>query len=73
MTRNQIIAAVLTFVGMMLLLGFYFVQDRVSPQWQTVLSQIGFVDLWIESLSGKLFLRSVIRRYQSRCFGCFWP
>jgi ABC-type transport system involved in multi-copper enzyme maturation permease subunit len=71
LTRNQIIAAVLTFVGMMLLLGFYFIQSRVSPQWQTVLSQIGFVDLWIESLSGKLFLRSVIAQLSIAVFWLF--
>jgi ABC-type transport system involved in multi-copper enzyme maturation permease subunit len=71
LTRNQIIAAVLTFVGMMLLLGLYFIQDRVSPQWQAVLSQIGFVDLWIESLSGKLFLRSIIAQISVAVFWLF--
>jgi gliding motility-associated transport system permease protein len=71
LTRNQIVSAVLTFVGMMLLLGFYFIQSRVSPQWQTVLSQIGFVDLWIESLSGKLFIRSIIVQLSIAVFWLF--
>lgn len=71
LTRNQIVAAVLTFVGMMVLLGFYFIQDRVSPQWQAVLSQIGFVDLWIESLTGKLFVRSIIVQLSMTVFWLF--
>jgi hypothetical protein len=43
----------------------------VSPQWQAVLSQIGFVDLWIESLSGKLFLRSIIAQISVAVFWLF--
>ena len=71
LTRNQIIAAVLTFVGMMILLGFYFIQDRVGPNWQTILTQVGFVDLWIQSLSGKLYLRSVIVQLSIAVFWLF--
>lgn len=71
LTRNQIIAAVLTFVGMMILLGFYFIQDRVGANWQTVFMQVGFVDLWIQSLTGKLYLRSVIVQLSIAIFWLF--
>jgi ABC-type transport system involved in multi-copper enzyme maturation permease subunit len=71
LTRNQIVAAVLTFVGMIVLLSMYFVQERVSPHWQPILAQISFVDLWFESLSGKLFVRSIIAQLSIAVFWLF--
>lgn len=71
LTRNQIIAAVLSFAGMVLLLGLYFIQNQVSPHWQAVFSQIGFVDLWIESLTGKFFLKSAVVQISIAVFWLF--
>jgi ABC-type transport system involved in multi-copper enzyme maturation permease subunit len=73
LTRNQIIAAVLTFLGMMVLLAFFFLKDleRIGPNWQNVFTQLGFVDLWIESLNGKLYLRSVILQLSLAVFWLF--
>jgi ABC-2 type transport system permease protein len=61
LTRNQIIAAVLTFMGMIIMLLFYILRPGVSaPEWQTVLKHLSFVDLWFETLAGKLWLRDLL-------------
>jgi ABC-2 type transport system permease protein len=58
-TRNQVIAAVLTFAGMFGLFFVYFVNMQLqsftpgSP-WIPVLTHVSFVDLWLNSLDGKL-------------------
>jgi ABC-2 type transport system permease protein len=58
-TRNQIISAVLTFAGM---LGLFFVYFAIfyikafapGSAWVPVLNHMSFVDLWFNSLDGKL-------------------
>ncbi len=56
MTSNQIIAAVLTFVGMMMHLVFYFLkfqQDiREGSAIHEILTYFNFFDLWLNSLGG---------------------
>jgi len=73
LTRSQIGAAVLTFMAMIGLLLLYFLQRVVGPgsTWQTVFSQITFVDQWIQSLLGKLYLRSVIVQLSITVFFLF--
>jgi hypothetical protein len=58
-TRNQIIAAVLTFAAMFAQLFLYFALDEIrsrtpSSPWVPVLSHVSFIDLWLNSLDGKL-------------------
>ena len=60
LTRNQIIAAVLTFGGMLVLVFAYFASFIAGPQWQPVWSKVTFLFLWWESLEGRLHLRDVI-------------
>ena len=63
LTKNQIIAAVLTFVAMMMFLVFYFVGDRnvgLGQTMQIVLKKLSYVDLWIESLSGQMPVRDLL-------------
>jgi ABC-type transport system involved in multi-copper enzyme maturation permease subunit len=61
LTRNQIIAAVLSFMGMMFLLGFFLLrQMNLGPNWTTVFRQLSFVDLWIQSTSGMLYVRDLV-------------
>jgi ABC-type transport system involved in multi-copper enzyme maturation permease subunit len=56
LTSNQIIAAVLTFVGMMMHLVFYFIKFLPDIREGTVLNEvftyINFFDLWLNSLGG---------------------
>jgi ABC-type transport system involved in multi-copper enzyme maturation permease subunit len=73
LTRSQIGAAVLTFMSMVLLLLLYLIQEQIGAGsfWQTVFSQVGFVDLWLQSLRGKLYLRSVIVQVSITIFFLF--
>ncbi|HEX3152459.1 MAG TPA: ABC transporter permease [Gemmataceae bacterium] len=62
LTRNQIVAAALTFVGMIGWLAPYFI-IRGQPENTTkflVLKHLSFVNLWVESLQGQLHLRELI-------------
>lgn len=64
-TRNQIVAAVLTLVGMIAFLAFYLVRVQVIPVGlppvvQTVVGRLSFVHMWQESLAGQLPLQAVI-------------
>ena len=61
LTRNQIIAAVLTFMGMLLLTSVYFLAGMVeSPRggtggmshWMPILTHVSYIELWISSLAG---------------------
>ena len=56
-TRNQIVSAVLTFVGMLVLtavvLGPRLIGNPDSP-WVSVMNHASYINLWAESLDGKL-------------------
>jgi ABC-2 type transport system permease protein len=59
LTRNQIISFVLTLAGMFALFFVYFAIFMIrakspSSEWIPVLNHISFVDLWFNSLDGKL-------------------
>jgi gliding motility-associated transport system permease protein len=70
-TRNQIIAAVLTFVGMLGLVAFYFAARFAGPQWMPVFAHLTYIDLWFDSLEGRLHLRDVIIQLSLAVFWCF--
>jgi len=64
-TKNQIVAAVLTLVPMILFLLAYFVRNSSSgfglPQYmQIFVGRFSFIHMWSESLEGRLPLRDTI-------------
>lgn len=69
-TRNQIVAAALTFVGMLFLLLIFFLK-RMLPgtALQTILTHIGFIDMWFQSLQGKVAPRDLLLHSS---FALFW-
>jgi ABC-type transport system involved in multi-copper enzyme maturation permease subunit len=74
LTKNQIVAAVLTFAGMMLFLVCFLFREAVSsfglPTFvQTAMSRLAFPSMWGEALSGRLPIRDVLL-YSS--LGFFW-
>jgi ABC-2 type transport system permease protein len=75
-TRNQIISAVLTFAGMLGLFFIYFgvfmLRNRMpgSP-WIPVLNHMSFVDLWFNSLDGKLQPQFLIFHLSATVFWLF--
>jgi ABC-2 type transport system permease protein len=62
LTRNQIVAAVLTFVGMLTFLLFLFVGESlgVGQTARVFLGKLSYLSLWRESLGGQLPLRDVL-------------
>jgi ABC-type transport system involved in multi-copper enzyme maturation permease subunit len=73
-TKNQIVAAVLTFVGMMALLFCYMIRsggiDLGLPQFlQVALGRLSFIHMWGDSLAGRLPLRDV---FMYTSLGVFW-
>jgi ABC-type transport system involved in multi-copper enzyme maturation permease subunit len=62
-TNNQIVSAVLTFVGMVFFLACYILKERDLGLGQTIqvfLGKFAYLEMWGESLSGQLPIRDVI-------------
>jgi hypothetical protein len=61
LTRNQIVSAVLSFMGMMFFLCFFLLQRmELGPNWSAFFKHLSFVDLWIQSLGGMLYVRDLV-------------
>ena len=73
LTRNQIVAAALTFFGMAAwIIPHYVLSDLPEESTRyTVLQHLSFVYLWIESLHGRLHLRDLIIQLSLTVFWCF--
>jgi ABC-2 type transport system permease protein len=73
LTRNQIAAAVLAFMGMIVLICLYFIVVNLpeSSTWTSVLSHASYVHLWITSLTGKLAPRSLLFHLSVTVFWLF--
>jgi hypothetical protein len=72
-TRNQLIAAVLTFVGMFTLTFIFFLKQNMAETdwWRTVLTHTSYVDLWLNVLQGKLASRDLLFYLSSTVFFLF--
>jgi ABC-type transport system involved in multi-copper enzyme maturation permease subunit len=73
LTRNQIVAAVLTFMAMIVLLVLYFIVERnlLGSTGNAVVRQLSFINLWLDSLAGKLYLRDLIGQVSLAVFFLF--
>ena len=58
LTANQVASVVLTFAGMMLLLGVFLLRDQLGDKpnspWLPVLKHADYVELWREAIKGTL-------------------
>jgi ABC-type transport system involved in multi-copper enzyme maturation permease subunit len=63
LTKNQIVAAILTLMGMILLLAVFLVKEFVTQAqtigqpntfWTSVLTYVSFLDLWLQSSGGQV-------------------
>ena len=60
-TKNQIIAAVLTFAVIIGLTAvFWQVRGRLPPPWSDIFSYISYLDLWITALQGQFAPRYLV-------------
>ena len=74
LTRNQVVAAVLTFVGMMVFLLVFLVRVEqmtlgLPPAVRAALGRLSFFHMWEEALAGRLPLRDTML-FSS--LGLFW-
>jgi ABC-type transport system involved in multi-copper enzyme maturation permease subunit len=74
LTRNQIVAAVLTFMAMIALLAFYVVGQAPTvfgTNLAAVVRPLSYVNFWTDSLGGKLLLRDVVGQLSMAIFWLF--
>jgi ABC-type transport system involved in multi-copper enzyme maturation permease subunit len=73
LTRNQVAAAILTYVGMLLLTTIYFIKFLLPvDDWRRiVLTHISYIDLWMKSLEGKLAVRDLFYHLTAAVFWLF--
>lgn len=71
LTRNQVAASVLTFMGMIVLMGAFWMAGSLPEDsaLRTVLGYINFLELWRNSLSGILPIRELLFHVS---LGVFW-
>jgi ABC-type transport system involved in multi-copper enzyme maturation permease subunit len=72
-TRNQIIAAILGIIGMIVLFSIFIVIRSLPPgsDWSAVLTHMSFVHLWINTLEGKLAPRDLLFHLSAAIFWLF--
>jgi ABC-type transport system involved in multi-copper enzyme maturation permease subunit len=73
LTRNQIAAFMLTFMGMIVLTGVFWFKIRLSQEstWGVVLNYISYIDLWIMSVTGSLAPRYLVVYLSAAVFWLF--
>jgi ABC-type transport system involved in multi-copper enzyme maturation permease subunit len=73
LTRSQIVAAILTFVGMVAMLGAYLLSGQLveSSAWRPVLSYVSFVELWATALQGQLAIKDLLFPISATVFWLF--
>jgi ABC-2 type transport system permease protein len=72
-TKNQLVAAVFSFVFMFALFLVYFVQGMLPDDsaLQPILSHLAFVELWQNSLQGRLAMRDLMLYLSATIFWLF--
>lgn len=77
LTRNQIIAAVLTLLVLIMMVFFYFLsiylqsQTGFMSQVREVFRLTSFIDMWLETWAGKLWLRDIVFHLSATVFWLF--
>ena len=73
LTRNQIVAAALTFVGMLAWLVPFYVLRTIPEETakHVVLRPLSFVHLWLDALQGRLHVRDLFVQGSIAVFFCF--
>ena len=77
LTRNQIVSAALTLMGMLMLLGFYLAEfvlrgaGNLEISVKAVMRALSFIDMWIQAAGGKLYVRDVVVQLSLAVFWIF--
>src|SRR5262249_8036478 len=72
-TRNQIAAFILTFLGMMVLFALFFIRGQVGQgsAWFSVLGYVSFVEVWRSSIEGTVAPRLLLFHLSAAIFWLF--
>lgn len=74
LTRDQIISAALTLMGMMILVGFFFIERNLRGASsavvtaKSVMRAMSFIHMWIEATDGKLYVRDIVVQFAQAVF-----
>src|SRR5262249_24896319 len=62
LTRNQIIAFVLTFAVMLVSFLFFQLEEApaISPLWKAVFQHLGYLPLWRGAIGGRLLVHDMV-------------
>ncbi len=76
LTKNQIIAAVMTVVGMMLFLAAFFIiarqgNSQAGSALVPILNHVSYIDLWINSLQGEITPKYYLYQLSATIFWTF--
>src|SRR5262249_34916615 len=75
LTRNQVVAGVITAVGMLLSLGAFVLREKLRETtytaWATLMNYFTFLGLWFDSLNGRLVLRDLVFQASMAVFWVF--
>jgi hypothetical protein len=75
LTRNQVVAGVVTAVGMLLSLGAFVLRERLKDTaytaWATLMNYFTFLGIWFDSLNGRLVLRDMVFQASMAVFWIF--
>jgi ABC-type transport system involved in multi-copper enzyme maturation permease subunit len=73
LTRNQVAAAILTFVGMILMSAIYWLKDVTKPDSAAtvVLTSLSYIDLWLRSMQGVVLPRYLVIHLSLAVFWLF--
>ncbi|WP_020470217.1 ABC transporter permease [Zavarzinella formosa] len=73
LTKNQIIAAGLTFFGMLFYVGLLFAAKEATPESpaQAIFKHLTFFSLWFESIEGRINLRDMVLQFSITFFWFF--
>jgi ABC-2 type transport system permease protein len=73
LTKNQIVAAGLTFFGMLTHVGLLYASWEAAPEStaQSVFSRLTFFTMWFESIEGRINVRDMVLQFSVTFFWFF--
>ena len=73
LTKNQIVAAGLTFFGMLVYVALFFASQSAKPDsaQQVIFAHLNFLNLWFESIEGRVHVKDMVLQFSMTFFWYF--
>lgn len=73
LTKNQIVAAGLTFFGMLVYVALFFASQSARPEsaQQAIFTHLNFLNLWFESIEGRVHVKDMVLQFSMTFFWFF--